>query len=252
MGFFNRRQQTPQRRPRRSLLFFLILVVAVLKLLGSPVQKPFDHQKPFPGLPPPPVFYPPDVETDWLPPAQNYQFNGYRVGGNGTFLDLGDRRTHLPESLLIRFFPEELVVASCLTQPPPPTPPSNQPVNKPLPIREDWPGFFGAPWIARSNGNLFALLHVYAPRNAALPVAAPQFQIYPSYSGQQTTPAFSAWEQAIFLRGSKAVLYRVFMDGPVRCLDLVVKNGDNSGTGHLYYLKHHHYYEMDTTFQIQP
>jgi hypothetical protein len=258
MGLFspsNRRRQIPQRRSRPSLLFFLLIVWAVLKLLSNsapPSLHPFSHASlPVPPRPVP-IYHPPGFENNWLTTPPFYNFPGFRVIGTGTFLDLGDRRTQLPASLLINFFPDALILPSCLTQPPPPAPPPAQPANKPLPVRDDWPGFFGAPWVARVNGTLIALLHVYGPRNTALPVASPQFEIYPSYTAQQTKPAFSTSGQARFIRGSKAVLYRVFLTGPVRCLDLVVKNGENSGTGHLYYMRYHHYYEMDIIFQVQP
>lgn len=252
MGLFsprNRSQQMPRKHSRLSLLLFLLLIAAALKLLGNPAYRlPTRSQ---PHVIPPPIFYSPDVEAISGPPERIYHFTGLRVHGNGTNLVLGDRRTHLPGSLLSRFFPDELVIPSCLTQPPP-APQPNQPSNNPLPVRDDWPGFYGAPWVARSNGTLIALLHVYAPRNVALPIAPPEFQLYPSYAGPQTTPAFTTWGQAAFVRGSKAVLYRVFLNGPVRCLDLVVKNGENSGVSHIYYQKYHYYYELDTTFQIQP
>jgi hypothetical protein len=80
----------------------------------------------------------------------------------------------------------------------------------------------------------------------------PEFQIYPDQYGAQTTPSFSISAPATFTRGSKAVLYRVFLTGPVRCLDLVVQNGENNGIGHLYYQRYHHYYETNAIFHILP
>lgn len=249
MGFFrapNRPYPKSRPRPRLRLLLFLILVYACIKLLPTPSPPIFRHPH-TPSRPPPPIILAGTDDGHTL-----HYFNGVRVRGNGTYLDLGDRRTSLPGSLLARFFPDELILPSCLTQPTPSFPTPGQPTPKPLPIRDDWPGFYGAPWTARVNGNLIALLHVYAPRNGSLPVAPTEFQIYPDYNGEQTTPAFSLLAPATFIRGSKAVLYRVFLNGPVRCLDLVVQNGENNGIGHLYYQKYHHYYKVDTTFQIQP
>ena len=240
----------PQKRSRQSLLLFLLLVYVGTRFLGTPSPHFLHHPKRL-AKPPLPVIYPADFNSEWAP-SPIYHLTGGRVRGNGTYLDLGDRRTQLPASLISRFFPAELVVPSCLTQPAPAMPAPNQTTQKPLPVREDWPGFYGAPWITHSNGNLIALLHVYAPRHRNLPVAPPEFQIYPEYNGQQTSPAFDLTAPASFQRGSKAVLYRVFLNGPVRCLDLVVQNGENNGIGHLYYQKYHHYYEVVTTFQIQP
>ena len=252
MGFL-RSPLSGERKPRRPsrlhLLAFLALVYAIIRLLGDPKQPLFEHRHPSPEPPLPVLTL--GINTDWAPTETDH-FLGKRVRANGTYLDLGDRRTSLPASLLSRFFPAELVAPSCLTQPPPPVPAPGLPPLSPLPVRDDWPGFFGAPWTARVNGTLIAMLQVYAPRNTALAAPGPQFQIYPNYNGQQLTPSFSTRATASFTRGSKAVLYRVFVNGPVRCLDLVVQNGENNGTGHLYYQRFHHYYETDAVFQIQP
>ncbi len=239
----NPNYRQPQKRSGLSLILFLALIVTGLKLFGTSARHLNEHLRP--NLTQPlPILPSPDIGDQPGP----YHLTGLRLRGNGTYLDLGDRRTHLPGSLLSRFFPDALLLPSCLTQSPPIQ--SLSPAT--LPVRDDWPGFYGAPWTARADGDLFALLHVYAPRNGNAPLATPAFQIYPNYDGSQTMPAFSTPAPASFARGSKAVLYRVFPNGPVRCLDLVVQNGENNGIGHLYYQKYHHYYELVTTFQIQP
>ncbi len=250
MGLFrppDRSQRQPQKYPRRHLLAFLILLFIFIKLIGAPKNQ-FFHHIISAHRPPPAILSVVEPNDDGTPAVGIYHLTGIRVRESGTYLDLGDRRTHLPASLLSRFFPDELIVPSCLTQPSPALPTAIQPTA----IHDNWPGFYGAPWIARVNGNLIALLDVYAPRNTALPVAAPRFQIYPNYTGQPIAPSLSLSAPATFTRGSKAVLYRVFINGPIRCLDLVVPNGENNGLGHLYYRKNHHYYETDATFQVQP
>jgi hypothetical protein len=251
MSFFRAsepRYREPRKRSRLGLVLFLALILAGLKLVSGPTAHL--HEQSHPNLTAPlPILTIPTIGGQWGPDFQGYHFIGMRLRGNGAYLDLGDRRTHLPGSLLSRFFPDELILPSCLTQG---SPPSQGQFLATLPIREDWPGFYGAPWTARIDGNLFALLHVFAPRKGTTPIPPPVFQIYQDYDGSQTTPAFSTVAPASFTRGSKAVLYRVFLNGPVRCLDLVVQNGENNGTGHLYYQKYHHFYDLVMTFQIQP
>jgi len=242
--------QPPARPSRFGLFAFLLLIYACLKVFGSGHFRPF-HLLPSPAALPPPILSMPATDAA-SPMLRVLHLGGQRVWGDGTRIDLGDRRTHLPASLLSKFFPDELLLPSCLTELPPAFDPSTS-AQKPLPVRDDWPGFYGAPWIARLNGNLLVLLNVYAPRNPGKPVPPPQFEIYP---GDAQAPAFSALAPAKLYRGSKAVLYRVFLNeenpaSPLRCLDLTVQNGENNGTGRLYYQKYHHYYELDTDFVIQ-
>ena len=256
MGLFRAPEpiRKPQKHSRLSLAIFLLVVYVAVKLLGSPA--PLTFHPDFLHFSTPLkirskadlliAIYPGLNDSYGLP--RNYDFSGWRIRRSGTYVDLGDKRTRLPASLLSRFFPAELIVPSCLTQQVPAADPA---AARPLPVRDDWPGFYGAPWTARLNGNLIALLHVQAPRKGAATVASPDFQIYAAYHGQ-ATPDFDVPAPADFERGSKAVLYRVFPNGPIRCLDLVVQNGENYGIGHLYYQKYHHYYEMDTIFQVQP
>jgi hypothetical protein len=246
MGLFRAPDPLEQQRSkptRLRLLSFLVLIYLGSRFLHRPLTP--NHASFTPAQAPILI----ESSAGEKPDEKIYHLAGNRIRGNGTSIDLGDRQTNLPGSLYARFFPHELILPSCLTQPPPP--PARQPAE-PLPVRDDWPGFYGAPWLTQLNGNLIVLLHVYAPRRSALPVPAPEFQIYPDQTNAPTTPSFSSSAPATFTRGSKAVLYRVFVSGPVRCLDLVVQNGENNGIGHLYYRIYHHYYETNAIFHILP
>jgi hypothetical protein len=245
--------QPPARPSRFGLLLFLLLIYGCVKVFGGVHFRPFHFPHGAAPSPPPIIEMPATGDTAAVSPLLH--LGGHRVRGNGTSIDLGDRRTHLPGSLLSKFFPDEFLLASCLTEVPP-TAQAAAALPKLLPVRDDWPGFYGAPWIARLDGNLLVLLNVYAPRNSSLPVPAPQFEIYPGGTGA-VAPALSVLAPAKLYRGSKAVLYRVFLNGetadsPLRCLDLTVQNGENNGIGRLYYQKYHHYYELDTSFQVMP
>jgi hypothetical protein len=252
MAFHSAPDRPPARPSRFRLLLFLLLVYGCVKVFGGQHLQRFRLPPPLTDLPPP-IVQMPEI-SGASPAATALHLGGRRVWGNGASIDLGDRRTHLPASLISKFFPDEFVLASCLTE----VPPGGQsaPPPKLLPVRDDWPGFYGAPWIARLDGNLLVLLNVYAPRDAGLPVPAPQFELYPAYTGAALTPALSVTAPAKLYRGSKAVLYRVFLDagaqiGPLRCLDLIVQNGENNGIGRLYYQRYHHYYEADANFVVQ-
>jgi hypothetical protein len=254
MRFYSHSDQPPARPSRFRLFLFLVLIYGCVKVFGGQHL----HLQPF-HIPhgiaplPPPIVQEPGIADAASPGSRMFHLIGRRVWGDGTSIDLGDRRTHLPGSLLSRFFPDELILPSCLTE----VPPSALSVTQRLlPVRDDWPGFYGAPWVARLDGNLIVLLNVYAPRKSGLPVPAPQFEFYPGYAGGSLAPALSITAPAKLYRGSKAVLYRVFLNGqsedsPVRCLDLVVQHGENNGVGRLYYQKYHHYYESDASFVIQ-
>jgi hypothetical protein len=240
MGFFSRRRpDLPPRSSRLRLMFVVLLFYGCIRVFGPQLQLPRRNAAP---PPPPPIIA---AVADAEPTGQPIlRIGGRRVWGDGAYIDLGDRRTHLPGSLFSRFFPDPLVLPSCLTE----AAPALGPASRTLPVGDDWPGFYGAPWIARINGDLIVLLDVYAPRDLDQPVPAPRFQIYPDL---QHRPAWNIQAPARFYRGSKAVLYRVFLTGPARCLDLVVQNGENNGTGHLYSQKYHHYYQTDAIFEIQ-
>jgi len=245
--------QPPARPSRFRLFLFLMLIYGCLKVFGGLHLRPFQLPHSAARLPAPMIPMP--ATGDAAPFSPMLHLGGHRVWGNGTPIDLGDRRTRLPGALLSKFFPDEFLLPSCLTEAPP-TAEASPPPRKLLPVRDDWPGFYGAPWVARLDGNLIVLLNVYAPRHAGLPVPPPQFEIYPGYTGLALAPALSVSAPAKLYRGSKAVLYRVFLNGaaadsPLRCLDLRVQNGENNGIGRLYYQKYHHYYEADASFVIQ-
>jgi hypothetical protein len=177
-------------------------------------------------------------------------FGGQPIARTGTTINLGPALSTPPRALLAWLFgAKNLIVPSCLTEPPPAAVPGD-PDSK-LPVRDDLPGFYGAPWTGELGGNLVALLHVYAPRSPARPADDTILQIYRHYDGQQTVPDVSADAPVRIYRGRAAVLYRVFAGSPVRCIDLVVPVGQAAGTGYLYYRRYQHYFEATARFAVQ-
>ena len=105
-----------------------------------------------------------------------------------------------------------------------------------LSVRDYMPGFFGAPWAASLGGNLVTLLDVRVPSDAGSPIPEPQLQIYKDYRGNAKQKAnYSSRVPVNVYRGSDATLYRVFVKGPMQCLDLVVPNSKPRATGNVYY-----------------
>lgn len=105
-----------------------------------------------------------------------------------------------------------------------------------LNVRDYLPGFYGAPWAAGLGGNLVALLDVRVPSDAGSPVPQPELKIYKDYAGNANQkPSYHSRVPVNVYRGSDATLYRVFVDGPMRCMDLVVPNSKPRATGNVYY-----------------
>lgn len=188
-----------------------------------------------------------------VPFGAAYDFGGSPVAGSGTPIDLGYPVTH-SEFALIRSANagQPLREGACLDATPHvATSVRNLATGAPLPVRDYLPGFYGAPWTATMNGNLIALLGVYVPRDASLPIPRPDVQIYRNYAGGNKKVSFSKKTTVNVYRGSKAVLYRVFVNGPAKCLDLVVPKGIRNGKGYLYYPRQSGIYAATGSFDLQ-
>jgi hypothetical protein len=159
----------------------------------------------------------------------DFYFGGHRVRGTGTPVVLG---ANAPAGIWARFSPFATAppaqLPSCLATKPPAAPGKIVSTE----IADDLPGLYGAPWVAAVNGNLIAALHVTVPRRAASQPASPVLQIYRKGA---TQPAFSQTVPVSATRGSNALLYRMFVNGPIACIDLVIPNGAGAGSAHVYY-----------------
>jgi hypothetical protein len=159
--------------------------------------------------------------------SSHYYFGGRYVRGSGIPLQLGAKTSTWASFLLFAAAPQVLA-PSCLVT----APPAAAETKPPKDIADDLPGLYGAPWVASVNGNLIAALHVTVPRHPRWPPASPVLQIYRNGA---TQPAFSQAVPVSVTRGSNALLYRMFVNGPVACIDLVIPNGAGAGTAHIYY-----------------
>lgn len=103
---------------------------------------------------------------------------------------------------------------------------------------EDYmPGLYGGSWSDMVNGNLVALTKVAVLRDGGLPATKPTLLVYKGYGGSKDAkPDIKASPEVNVYRGDKAVLYRVFTEGSVRCMDLVIPYGTTTANdSRLYY-----------------
>jgi len=172
-------------------------------------------------------------------------FGGHPLHGAGTQLMLGPSE---PAGIWAKLLPwataQPARDVSCLAA----SPPGALSGTSPKDIAADLPGLYGAPWVASINGDLIAALNVTVPRNPAWPPAAPILQIYRHGAAK---PGFSQAVPVSVTRGGKALLYRMFVNGPIRCIDLVIPNGAGAGAAYLYYPYRGRLFEAEGSFTVQ-
>jgi outer membrane protein OmpA-like peptidoglycan-associated protein len=87
------------------------------------------------------------------------------------------------------------------------------------------PGVYNSSWAGQVNGHLVALTHVAVLRDGNMLARKPDLLIYTDYKGNSNTKSnYSSSPDVNVYKGDKAMLYRVFDTGPVRCMDIVIPN----------------------------
>lgn len=111
------------------------------------------------------------------------------------------------------------------------------------------PGLNNAAWVAEVNGQMVALTHVAVLRDGTTLARNPDMLVYrdfdPSKPNQKDRKAdFSGSPEVNVYRGDKAILYRIFAAGPVRCMDVVIPNDNTTAAPEswLYYQKNQQTY----------
>lgn len=94
--------------------------------------------------------------------------------------------------------------------------------------RDFLPGMNNSSWAGIVNGHYVALTHVAVLRDGVSPVKNPNLLIYSNYKETTASPSYRGQPQVNAYQGENAVLYRVFSEGPVKCIDLVIQNTDHS------------------------
>lgn len=89
------------------------------------------------------------------------------------------------------------------------------------------PGVYKSSWSAPVNGHLVALTGVAVLRDGGAPAGKPTLLVYKNYKGDvKATPAYRNSPEVNTYKGDKALLYRVFSDGPVKCMDVVIPDSN--------------------------
>jgi outer membrane protein OmpA-like peptidoglycan-associated protein len=105
-------------------------------------------------------------------------------------------------------------------------------------MSEYLPGLYGTSWLATLNGNLVGLRNVAVLRDGGSPAGNPDVLVYRHYRpGSNVRPDFLATAQVNTYRGDEALLYRVFLQGPITCMDIVFpyNNSGIADPSNLYY-----------------
>ncbi|MFL9923934.1 OmpA family protein [Herbaspirillum lusitanum] len=96
--------------------------------------------------------------------------------------------------------------------------------GKEIATSEYMPGLYNTSWVDKVNGHLVALTNVAVLRDGGAPARQPKLLIYKNYASANAKPDYTIEPQVNTYKGDKALLYRVFASGPVRCMDIVIPN----------------------------
>lgn len=144
------------------------------------------------------------------------------------------------------------IPACIISRPHPTSSVRNLATGRTFGVNESIPGMYGAPWAGDVGNSLIALLKVDAPAAAGIPVPDPTLQIFKDKAGPgHARPAFSRLVPASVYRAKNADLYRVEVNGPVKCIDMIKSRKSEVATAYVYYGKNGHYYEKAATFSLK-
>lgn len=96
-----------------------------------------------------------------------------------------------------------------------------------LKIKDAIAGLHGAPIMGTANGHFVLIEDAYVSKDSGIESPEPKVQIFRDYStkhGKQ--PDYKETVPVNVYRGKKAILYRMFVNGPMQCMDLVVDPGN--------------------------
>lgn len=162
------------------------------------------------------------------PPSNSgaLDFGGVPAGNNPSPVDIGQLSVSRSFSPISSANADEPVVGSC-TQDRPRIGHSVKSMKdgKEYATSDYLPGVYDSSWAAQVNGHLVALTHVAVLRDGGAPARKPTLLVYRNYTGDVTArPSHSDVPEVNTYQGDKALLYRVFNSGPIRCMDVVIPN----------------------------
>lgn len=103
--------------------------------------------------------------------------------------------------------------------------------GKEIASAEFMPGLFSTVWSAKVHEHVISLARVAVSRDDGAPVGKPQLQLYKNAGTGKKRPDFVTTPEVNVYKGDKALLYRVFVNGPLRCMDIVIPNDNPATTG---------------------
>lgn len=187
-------------------------------------------------------------------PRSAFNFGGQPVRPPGPTIDLGSPIEHSTFHLVSTANASvPVVIGSCLKDHPDvATPVRNLRTGKDLPPRDFVRGFYGTVWDSYINGNLVAVTHATVPLDAGVPVPQPEVYVYKNYRRDpHPTPDLETRAFVNVYRGTEKMVYRVFLKGPVRCLDIIVPTDAFDGRGDLYYGRRADEFRAKSTFAMK-
>ena len=102
--------------------------------------------------------------------------------------------------------------------------------DREIPTAKYMPNLYNTSWVDTVNGHLVALTHVAVLRDGGAPARNPELLVYKNFNpGADNSKAqadYRATPEVNTYRGENALLYRVFAEGSIRCLDMVIPHAD--------------------------
>lgn len=163
------------------------------------------------------------------PGVREFDFGGTPVVGQAQPVHIGELKTKSTFSLLPSAhanLPNGL--GSCLSDRPRVAHGVKSLANGATPVRSTadyMPGLYNSSWFGMVGTHMVALNRVAVLRDGGAPANPPELLVYENFKGNTSAKAdYRKTPEVNTYQGDKALLYRVFVGGPVQCLDVVVPN----------------------------
>lgn len=103
-------------------------------------------------------------------------------------------------------------------------------------IADAIPGLHDQPIMGSVNGHFILVVHPYAAKDSAVKTPKPTLEVFKDYqTNKKNYPDFKEKVPVNVYRGKDATLYRMFVNGPMQCMDLVVDSKNPKIEGKIYY-----------------
>lgn len=174
--------------------------------------------------------------------APEYDFGGRPVNGNPVPVNIGRLVTRTGFSLISTAMADDLPSSRSCTEDRPRVSNAVKSLqgNKEYHVSEYVPGLYGTSWSDKVNGNLVGLTDVAVLRDGAAPARKPTLLLFKTATLRNGAAAKADYRNTVDVntyQGENGLLYRVFSNGPVKCMDLVFPKDKAApvGNGSLYY-----------------